>query len=274
MNNKNKYIYPRLPALKDFWFFRVGGSGLANCLFIYARAIIMANAFSAKIITPAWFNLSVGTYIRGQSDKRHYSNLFISEEVKGFKKILVFLFKRKFIKRERGLNNYFEDLKGHSTLIKNHIHLHLHKKILHDLPEIKKNSIAVHIRLGDYPEERRTPISWYTAVINTIEEVFDSKFQFLVFTDGKNDEILPLLKLKNVKRVNFGSAIADLWAISQTDLVIGSDSTFSAWGAFLNQVPVIFFKRHFSSVLDDPNKEIIIGNDYTLIKPFLKANFE
>lgn len=53
------YVYPIFPAVYNCGFIRIGGSGLANCLFVYARAIALAQKYGAKLITPSWFNLSL-----------------------------------------------------------------------------------------------------------------------------------------------------------------------------------------------------------------------
>lgn len=70
------YIYPKIPAVKTYSFFRVGGNGLANCMFVAARAAVKAKKLKLQFIEPTWFNLSIGTYLRGQKDKRHYLGLF------------------------------------------------------------------------------------------------------------------------------------------------------------------------------------------------------
>ena len=51
--------------------------------------------------------------------------------------------------------------------------------------------------------------------------------------------------------------IADIYAISKCCFMIGSDSTFSGWGAFLGQVPCVFFRKHYGQVLMDKSKEIV-----------------
>lgn len=69
-------------------FVRFFGSGLANCLFVYARAIKLAKETGCKLIMPTWFNLSIGPYLRHQSDKCHYHGLFSGEgEIRGFNKL-------------------------------------------------------------------------------------------------------------------------------------------------------------------------------------------
>ena len=66
-----------------------------------------------------------------------------------------------------------------------------------------------------------------------------------------------LLSIPNVKRVYFGGAIQDIVAISKCYYLIGSDSSFSAWGAFLGQVPCIFYRLQFGPVLNNSKLQII-----------------
>ena len=68
-----------------------------------------------------------------------------------------------------------------------------------------------------------------------------------------------LLDIPNVERCFFGNAFADMWAISKSKFVIASDSTFSAWGAFLGQRPIIFSKRHFPPVYNGSVPEAVLG---------------
>lgn len=62
-----------------------------------------------------------------------------------------------------------------------------------------------------------------------------------------------------MERCFFGNAFADLWAISRCKFVIASDSTFSAWGAFLGQRTILFCKRHFPPLYNGDIPEEVIG---------------
>lgn len=73
-----------------------------------------------------------------------------------------------------------------------------------------------------------------------------------------------LLSLPNVERCFFGNAFADMWAISKCKFVIASDSTFSAWGAFLGQLPILFSKRHFPPVYDGRIPEAVLGTSHQI----------
>ena len=113
--------------------------------------------------------------------------------------------------------------------------------------------MAVHVRLGDYPAEHRTPLEWYEAKIQELSQ--NGERRFLLFSDGTDEELRCLTSLPNVQRAFFGNAMADIYAISRCRYLIGSDSTFSGWGAFLGQVPCVFFRKHYGKVLRDETNE-------------------
>ena len=58
------YIYPKLSE-KDGILFRLGGAGLGNILFTYARAVIyVQNHEDAEMIWPTWFSFKLGPILR------------------------------------------------------------------------------------------------------------------------------------------------------------------------------------------------------------------
>ena len=258
-NTKFSYIYPKLPAaIRTTAFVRFSGSGLANCLFVYARAIKQLLTHGGALITPTWANLSLGPYIRHQQDKRHYLGLFSSTgEISGIRKLLILLICKRRIKVVEGLDPYFADLLDNAKEISRYIENHVKPQILISVKEYDfSNCVALHIRMGDYPEKFRVPISWYLMKIDELKKV-NPGYKFLIFSDGSDQELEELLSVPNVKRVFFGNAIADIFAISKCCYMIGSDSTFSGWGAFLGQVPCVFYRKHFGPVLKDGPYEIV-----------------
>lgn len=256
MENK---VYPKLMCGLDLSFFRIGGSGLANCLFVYARAISYAHQTQAAIITPTWSKFSIGTYLRRERDKRSYIGLFSTEnEISGLRKFFVLLFKNH--RKEEGLGNYFSDFLDDASYVSRYIIDHICTSIKAPVDTFDfSNCVAVHVRLGDFPQEHRTPLEWYR---NKIQEMSkENNTRFLLFSDGKDEELEKLTSLPNVQRVFFGNALADIYAISKCCYLIGSDSTFSGWGAFLGQVPCVFYRKHYGRVLQDSSKEIV--EDFT-----------
>ena len=248
------YIYPKLFAHVDLGFARIGGNGLANCLFVYARAICEAKRTGAKLITPTWVRFSPSTYLRREKDKRHYTQLFqANNEITGIKKI--FLMNSNKTKIISGLGNYFRDLIDEAEHCSDYIIQHINPKIKELVNKFDfTNCVAVHVRLGDYPQSLRTPLSFYKRHIIEKYKAND-KNRFLVFSDGTDEELAELLTLPNVERVFFGSAIADILAISKCSFLIGSDSTFSGWGGFLGQVPCVFYRKHYGRILVNTNNE-------------------
>ncbi|MHB1196538.1 MAG: alpha-1,2-fucosyltransferase [Lutibacter sp.] len=283
---KNKIvIYPKLPSKLHF-IIRFMGSGLANCLFVYARAIILANKYKLEIINPSWIQFNIGPYIRREKDKRHYNGLFNSFGIKNINKQWLLLTQKGLPENSNpsmsdqgiivveGLKNYFTDLHFQSDLVKNHLLGIVNNDVLECYKSINKKFVGVHIRLGDYDIESRISFTWYLEKMKFLHEIYDSEIEFLIFSDGSADELSEVLNFPNTTLVFFGSAIADILVLSKAKFIIASDSTFSAWSAYLGQVPILFYKRHFGNVLDNPDHEWVQSdfseeNIYNSIKKIL-----
>lgn len=271
-----KYYYPVLSD-KDLGWFRIGGPGLANCMFFAVNAYISVkndNLGRGGIISPTWRKFSLGPILRKERDKRVYNSLFNDLGVNGIKKAWIILtkklFDRKDVKMYHTLGKYFQDLNKNVPLVQEYFNLILKEETVKsvDVSEMREQ-VAVHIRLGDYIPEMRVDIEWYKKLIENILREYP-KQKFALFSDGSDEELSLLLSLPNVKRCFFGNAFADMWAISKTKFVIASDSTFSAWGAFLGQRPIVFSKRHFPPVYAGQVPEAVIGKSTILPSVFKK----
>ena len=276
--NINLYDYPRLSD-KDFGWIRLSGPGLANCMFVAARAYINSQIYGTTFIAPTWCKISIGPWLRNEKDKRIYNRLFESIGVSGTKKLVLIIksrvFKTSNIRIVSGLADYFVDLNGHYPLVKDYFEKIVREETISNVSEAElSNTIAVHVRLGDYNPEYRIDIDWYKGIIENI--VIENKNQrFLVFSDGTDNELAPLLTISNVKRVFFGNAFADMYAISKCKFTIASDSTFSAWGAFLGQKPIIFSRRHFPPVYRGDIPESVLGQSTEIPNKFkILLNYE
>lgn len=261
-----RYIYPKLPAAYTTPFFRIGGNGLANCLFVYAKAIILAHKYDAELIAPTWFNFSIGTYLRKQIDKRHYLGIILKKgEISGLKRLGLLIFFKKTANEQlyqeenkkilvvEGIYDFFRPLLQYQNLIKNYLFGHINPNILKDVNSFDfSDCVAVHVRLGDFPLDRRVPMKWYVEQIKR-----HNLKKILLFSDGTDDELKDLMALEGVERKYFGGAIQDIIAISRCSYLIGSDSSFSAWGAYLGQVPCIFYRLQFGIVLLNKELQII-----------------
>jgi len=106
--------------------------------------------------------------------------------------------------------------------------------------------VGVHIRQGDYKTFSGGKYYFNFKEVRGILDDFlshqidTSKILFLVCSDAEIDE--EALRGLNY-RVGPGTPIADLYALSLTDLVISSESTFSQWASYYGNINNINFSR-------------------------------
>ena len=262
-----KYIYPELSPT-DFGLFRLGGAGLANNLFVAARAFLLSKKYGQKMLRPTWERIGVGQLMRGERDKRVYAGLFRKESLfKSLHKLYVIKTARFYDEfsaacdkdvKVSGLGRYYEDIISGYTDVRKWFYEAINPNAVSKVPHTLGDCIAIHVRLGDYPPELRINLGWYIDVVKLISEHLRCATRFLLFSDGSDEELGDLLSLDEVSRVSYGNALADMVAISRCKALIGSDSTFSGWGAYLGQIP--FVAKHFY-----PGNMLIKQEDYYIV---------
>lgn len=266
-----QYVYPFFGRI-DCGLFRLFGPGLGNCLFSWARAMVFARRNNLSIIDPTWPNISIGAMVRNQADKRYYGNLFkpLEHSITGIKKwLLLFLSKKVWSDSAgqllgpgdcrhsvvyffKGMDNYFADI------IRDHAFV---KQMLIDsactVPSVvlgasRQPFIAVHVRLGDFAKTKssdfiksgasnlRVPLVWYSNCINAVRKHYYAEMPVMIFSDGTDSELKPLLELPSTVRVNRNSALTDLFLLSRATILIASGSSYSMWASFLGRMPVIW----------------------------------
>lgn len=244
------YVYPKFRSRIDIGI-RIGGMGLANCLLVYARALCLAKKLNAQMIAPTWEQFNVGTYLRQESDKRHYFNIFKKEGMSGWKKYFLLNSLKRVSENElsaieyskhqnlivevKGVQPYFKDLIGERDfIVKNVLNL-IHPFRLKEVQHFSfSRKIGIHIRLGDYHPLAQKSLDWYLEIIQQIDLQTNCSYKFLLFSDGKPKELTQLLSYsQRIQHTHFGSSIADLVALSKCEFIIGSNSTFSAWASFM-----------------------------------------
>ena len=113
----------------------------------------------------------------------------------------------------------------------------------------KGRFIAAHIRLGDFtiPQDgtqvrrnsnTRIPLSWYESVIRVLQKRYPD-MPVRIFSDGEDSELQPLLAL-GASTYRSGSDIRDLLTMSSASILVGSNSTYSLWAAFLGNMPTLW----------------------------------
>lgn len=279
------YVYPKLSKY-DFYFIRFFGPGLGNLLFPWAKAIVLAKKFGLVPIFPSFPQIKIGTIIRREPDLRWYFSLFKPTKfyVANFKKIFL-LFRHKKISQTdffelypniedgrvvviEGMNDYFLQFLEEYDFVRRELIAITREKHRRGLSFNFENSITLHIRLGDFQaptEEKlrrgefvRMPLDWYASIIETIRAETEQKIPCFVFTNGSLDEVSSILRLGNVEILSFGSSIADLLAMTQSNLLVSSASTFAMWASFLGRMPTIYFPGQIKQRLyyDNPKFEI------------------
>jgi hypothetical protein len=121
--------------------------------------------------------------------------------------------------------------------------------------------IAFHIRKGDFnipttiqPDDKNSiwnvqiPMEWYHNITEQlIKEINIEKMDLILFTDSNEDqEIIDFAKKFNVifKKNEKGSEFSDLYLMSECDLLVCANSSYSMMGAFLSESPYLMFKEY------------------------------
>ena len=180
-----------------------------------------------------------------------YMDLFTGNDgISGFKKFWLLNFTNQ-VKCFSDINSLFEPFKDDHVFVKSELLNIISPDHVKKAMEFNHNSIAIHIRMGDFRNadnedvlrkgawNYRLPIQWYKNIISKIREVSD--MPIYIFSDAKNTELNEILDIDNCNRAYFGSSISDMIALSRCKVLVSSASTFSMWASFLGQMPTIWF---------------------------------
>ncbi len=152
----------------------------------------------------------------------------------------------------KGPGEYFRPLYGCHELINQELEARVRPRWRIAAAEASRGRpIGVHVRRGDFGTARsasdfvtsgnlRTPIEWFAATLDHVRAVIGSDVPAFVVSDGPRSDLEALLRRPSVAFARTGSAIGDLLALSRSRLLIASGgSTFSAWAAYLGQMPTL-----------------------------------
>lgn len=274
-----RYVIAGFPGV-DLGWIRLGGPGLGNLLFIWARALVRARQTGAELVSPVWHQIKFGPWLRGEADKRSYVDVF---PLRSFAAVWTDVVRCRLLGRkvdqftscpmQVGGVEYeivtdgrpcFHDLEPYREAICAALIKTVRRSAIPK--EGESPGIAVHVRLGDFARptphsatvETNTslPIGWYVEAITYCRKwLANSDDIVTVFSDGTDRELAPLLALPRVQRLKTPTnALRDMMLMSRADILIMSYSTFSLWSAFIGQPTVItpvdlhargFFTQHF-----------------------------
>lgn len=259
------------------------GSGLGNELISWARAFLAAQMISAHVLRPA-FGLNKRQYWKHFGTPRYdwllYKGLECILPVVEFKEADYirhgggdFLDAFSSFADENKLHdrkNYLLITEGmwggyrHIAAAKDFVYSTLYqsrfasKNLLQIRARLNPNKlvVAMHIRLGDFSAVPASlssyqgqfnialPLEWYCKIAKNIREYLGDQVQFLIVSDGTNEQLKPLLdEVTAITTTDIpDSDCSDLLALAQADLLICSVSSYSAWAAFLSDAPYIWFE--------------------------------
>ncbi len=131
--------------------------------------------------------------------------------------------------------------------------------------------VGLHVRTQGSPGDRGTdfmtpatavdfqgkfnvalPIEWYVGIVDSISRELGDRVHFLLSSNGTAADVTPLAGRGNVSST-FGlpfNACSDLVALSRTDLVVCSISSYSMWAAFLSEAPYVWFRDQLTQRSD------------------------
>jgi hypothetical protein len=261
-------FYPLLGGVKDLGFVRLSGHGLGNGFYSYFHAFVLARRLNGRLIHPAWLSLKTGPLRRGDASKRFYWRLFspTPDEISGPRKYLLLTTARHNLieigddtppRVDTARINIvscksftFRGLHEHRTAIRQRFLAMIREPTPAGFQWGSSDYAAIHVRLGDFAPSadisainsgvanKRLPMSWYIAIIRRLRQQHPDRPIFLV-SDGKEGELRELIA-NGARLVRTGSDIGDLLTLSSASLLVGSNSTFSRWAAFLGDMPSIW----------------------------------
>jgi len=271
-DDSSTVIYPALGSRLDLWFMRVAGHGLGNCFYTYFHAVALAEKHGAAVVAPPWFSLKIGPLLRGERSKRFYWRMFkpFAGEIHGLRKLLTLMrtYRKRVILKVgestepavvRGVLNFvvsskftFRGLHAHRATIRERILGTVNDPMPANHRWGAGGYIAVHVRLGDFAEvadhaiiigdkpNLRIPMAWYVNLTCALRKRYGD-MPIYVFSDGDEKHLRPILD-QGAKLYRSGSDMTDLLAMSGASILVGSNSTYSHWAAFLGNMPSIWLK--------------------------------
>ncbi|MDX1380647.1 MAG: hypothetical protein R3233_05975 [Xanthomonadales bacterium] len=278
------FAYPRL-SKTDLLFVRIGGDGLGNLLFKWARCLATAERHGWRMIWPTWQSIKPKNWRVNPYDHRTYFDLFRPTEryVTGWRKPW-YLVRYRLIGEQQalaegappgsvvqfqGIADKFAPFLRDQALVCDELLRIARPPHLAALSEPSGAPIAIHVRRGDFVQQASyddmvntdnsaLPLDWYIAALQAVRAAARRDLPAWVYSDGTTEELAPLLALPAVQRRDYGSGLGDMLGLSRARLLIASGSTFSMWGSFLGQVPTLWHPGKLLQhvLLEAPEKEI------------------
>ena len=263
----------------------LGRHGLGHSLLAWGRCQLWCRDRNAKPLSPRWLRLRVGPYLRRERDKRNYFLLFRSgNAIGGLRKAWILATTRKVEESDAAkvndaepaivifrsipgndIKRDFAALRGEGPWLRTQLEA---MTVSRHLPKgSAPPHVAIHVRMGDFSTDPdrarrgeqgfRTGVDWFASALQSLRTSLGETIPAIVYSDGGDEELLPLLRLPSVVRAPDQSAVTDLLSIARADALIGSGSGFTMWGSLLGEVPRLSAPgQRLTRVLDLEDAEI------------------
>ena len=277
------YAWPRL-SKTDLLFIRIGGNGLGNLLFTWARCLAESERRGWRMIWPTWRSYKPKNRRVNPYDHRSYSDLFrpTAHYVSGWQKPWC-LARGRWISEAkarvsgaqpgsvvvfRGMDGKFSSFRNELERIRSELIAISREQHLAALSNPDPAPIAIHVRRGDFVRQQSyeemvsidnstLPMNWYVGALRAVRAKCGRELRAEVYSDGTAEQLAPLLSLPGVSRREYGSSLADIFGLSRSRLLIASGSTFSMWGSYLGQMPTLWHPGKLLQhvLLEHPERE-------------------
>lgn len=248
----------------------IGRAGLGNELFPWMRALDYSISTGAVLLPANWYQPRIGPLLRGERDSRQYWRLFkthsAQQHLRG-----AWLQRRPNnprLHRFSGMADFFASLQQDPREYVAFLRSEARQGVIST--SASGGYLSVHIRLGDFARGSQgahsaatdnTSVSpdWYATQIRSAMERKPG-LRVVVSSDGSDDELECVLKIEGVARSTARNALDEIFVMAASKGMIGSRSSFTAWGSFLGTVPLLLaqggnaFKPH-NSVFDKGDSE-------------------
>ncbi len=274
----------------------IGRFGLGHSLLAWARCYIWCKDNGIPMVAPRWRYLRVGPYLRRETDKRAYHELFRSDGyITGVTKLVYLAIGRRLpfdgatppdllktrtptlvvFKNDRARNErHFRKIISRHAEIGEELVRITRKEHIPSV-EIDTGFVGIHVRCGDFGivddaqelmsgRNIRIPIRWFVDMLRGLRERIGYSVPAIVVSDGSRKYLQPLLEEQNVTLFAGHSAIYDMLFLSMAGVIIASGSGFSMWAAFLGQTPRICFPGQ--------RRERLLGKSETEHEPECKCS--
>jgi hypothetical protein len=281
----------------------LGRTGLAHSMLSWARCTIWCRQTGARMIAPIWYAPRIGPYLRRELDKREYHKLFrAAGEVAGLRRAWLLATARKvdihrawpapdiaagsrpvvlrfFNALADNEKKSFDQVVGHEALLRTRLEA-ITRPQFHP-PRQAEPFVAIHVRAGDFApagqdailggrNNVRLPVHWYADRLRALRDTLGEGVPAILFSDGRDEELQPILAEPAVRRVRGRQSVTDLLDIGRGIVVISSGSGFSLWGAFLGRAPRLCHPAQMIvSAYREPMMEIESGDGDALPEGFL-----